>query len=124
MRKRAFSRFVFVLVVPLLYTNALAATESKSLTPGEDILHQATPEGNYPSSPLPSIDKTIVPPPPQTPVPPSLPKNRGAFNPKTGERYPPSGKGVINPITGEYYPPSGNGFFNPRTGEYYPPVDH
>lgn len=115
--------FVFFLVVSLLCANTLAA-ESKSMTP-EDEICQLMPLEGYPRYPLPPTDKTIVAPLPQTPkVPPPVPENHGAYNPMTGERYPPLDKGVYNPATGEYYPPSGDGYFNPRTGEYYPRVDH
>ena len=58
---------------------------------------------------------------PSAPVPaPSVPENKGAINPRTGEYYPPSGKGAINPKTGEYYPPNGQGVINPGTGAHYP----
>lgn len=88
-------------------------------------LSQFPPLEGYPRSSLPPIDRAIIPPPPQSPMTsPTVPENRGAFNPQTGERYLPSGKGVYNPTTGEYYPPSGNGYFNTRTGEYYPRVDN
>ncbi len=124
MKKRTFFLpFGFFLVVLLLSANALVAAESKSVTPEEGISQLAPLEG-YPKSPLPPKEKTILPPLPPIPAtPPSVPENRGAFNPRTGERYPPSGRGALDPATGEYYPPSGKGFFNPRTGEYYPPVD-
>jgi hypothetical protein len=86
---------------------------------------QFPPLEGYPRSSLPPIDKTIIPPPPQSPMrSPPVPENRGAFNPQTGERYLPSGNGVYNPNTGEYYPPSGNGYINTRNGEYYPRVDN
>ena len=115
---------VFILVILLVYSNTLAATESKGMTLKEEI-SQFPPLEGYPGLPLPPGDKTIVSPLPQTPMmSPSVPENRGAFNPRTGERYLPSGKGVYNPITGEYYPPSGNGYFNPQTFEYYQRVDH
>ena len=84
---------------------------------------QLAPPGQYQRTPLPPIDKTIPPPPAPLPPMPLMPDDRGAFNPRTGERYPSSGEGVFNPRTGEYYPRSGNGYFNPRTGEYFPPVD-
>ena len=87
---------------------------------------QATPREQERRGPLPSVDRTILPPPVPLPPPaqaPGLPENRGAVNPRTGERYLPSGTGVINPRTGEYYPPSGGGYINPRTGEYFPAVD-
>ena len=117
-KKLFFFSIVFYLVVPLMCSNALAATGSKDTTSEEAISQFPLLEGN-PRLPLPH-----VPSQPQTPMmSPPVPENRGAFNPQTGERYLPSGKGVYNPITGEYYPPSGNGYFNTRTGEYYPRVE-
>jgi hypothetical protein len=113
---------VFALFVPLFSTAPLCAAEAGSAVPGGEI-GQLTPLEPYQRAPLPPIDKTIVPPPQPLPPVPLAPENRGAFNPRTGERYLPSGKGVFNPRTGEYYPPSGNGYINPRTGEFFPPVD-
>jgi hypothetical protein len=115
---------LFCLVFPLARSNALAAAGFQG-TASEEEISQFPPLEGYPRSSLPPIDKTIIPPRPQSPMTsPPVPENRGAFNPQTGERYLPSGKGVCNPTTGEYYPPSGNGYFNTRTGEYYPRVDN
>jgi len=75
---------------------------------------QLTPPGTFPELPSPPNYKREPPPAP------TIPENKGAINPMTGDYYPPSGKGAINPRTGEYYPPSGQGFINPRTGAYYP----
>jgi len=113
---------VFVLLVPAWHIAPLCAAEAGRAIPGRE-MGQLKPLEPYPRAPLPPIDKTIPPPPAPLPPMPLVPDDRGAFNPRTGERYPPSGEGVFNPRTGEYYPRSGNGYFNPRTGEYFPPVD-
>ena len=115
---------VFVAIL-LMSASTLAAVESKGMNSNEE-MSQMTPLGSYPRGPLLSpIDKGLVPPPPQMPKEvPIVPESHGAFNPRTGEYYPPSGKGVLDSKTGEYYPPTDNGYFNPRTGEYYPQSDH
>jgi hypothetical protein len=113
--------WVFALVVPW-YGEDLCAAEAGGEIPAAEI-GQLTPLEPHRQAPLPSIDKTIPPPPTPLPPVPFIPESRGAINPRTGERYLPSGKGVYNPRTGEYYPPSGSGYINPRTGEYFPPVD-
>ncbi|HPL64496.1 MAG: hypothetical protein PHG91_02570 [Syntrophales bacterium] len=82
--------------------------------------YRASPYGR-PSLPQPGpVYPEYRPLPPPLTIPPRADRNRGAFNPFTGEFYPPSGRGVINPWTGEYYPPAGHGYFNPRTGQLYP----
>ena len=113
---------VFALLIPFCSTGTLCAADAGSSIPKAE-MGQLTPLEPYQRAPLPPVDKTIPPPPVPLPPVPLVPENRGAFNPRTGERYLPSGKGVYNPRTGEYYPPSGSGYINPRTGEYFPPVD-
>jgi len=113
---------IFALLVPFFSTAPLCAADAESAISGRE-MGQLAPPGQYQRAPLPPIEKTIPPPPLPLPPVPLGPENRGAINPRTGERYLPSGKGVYNPRTGEYYPPSGNGYINPRTGEYFPPVD-
>ena len=115
-------RFGLCPACPVLPTGTLCAADAGSAIPGAE-MGQLTPLEPYQRAPLPPVDKTIPPPPVPLPPVPLVPENRGAFNPRTGERYLPSGKGVYNPRTGEYYPPSGRGYINPRTGEYFPPVD-
>ncbi|MHB8772202.1 MAG: hypothetical protein ACYC7J_14500 [Syntrophales bacterium] len=110
----------FALLVSLSAGTLWAAGAGSALPGGETA--QVTPREQERRGPLPSVDRTIIPPPVPLP-PPAVPDARGAVNPRTGERYLPSGKGVINPRTGEYYPPSGSGYINPRTGEYFPRVD-
>jgi hypothetical protein len=113
---------VFALLVPAWQIDTLCAAEVGRLIPGGE-MGQLAPPGQYQRTPLPPIDKTIPPPPAPLPPMPLVPENRGAIDPRTGERYPPSGEGVVNPRTGEYYPRSGKGYINPRTGEYFPRVD-
>lgn len=124
MQKRIFSLFsVFILAVPFFCAGAALAAETGNPGTGQDI-SQLTPWDSPQRTPLPPIQKPAVPPAIQVPpATPYVPENRGAFNPRTGERYPSSGKGVYNPATGEYYPPSGGGYINPRTGEFYPGID-
>jgi hypothetical protein len=76
-----------------------------------------------PSSPEPPAYKPIPPvtvPPPAGGGAPTLEKEKGTVNPRTGEFYPGTYGGVIDPRTGVVLPKVGGGYLNPQTGETIP----
>ncbi|MGZ3595200.1 MAG: hypothetical protein ACXWMI_09495 [Syntrophales bacterium] len=106
------------LIVLSIFLILPAASADEGNTQQKKYADELTPQGTLQELPSPpqQTQKYL-----SAPVPaPSVPENKGAINPRTGEYYPPSGKGAVNPKTGEYYPPSGQGVINPGTGAYYP----
>jgi hypothetical protein len=76
-----------------------------------------------PSLPGPPAYKPIPPmtvPPPAGGGAPTLEKEKGTVNPRTGEFYPGTYGGVIDPQTGVVLPKVGGGYLNPQTGETIP----
>jgi hypothetical protein len=113
------SRLEVMLALLFLFPLASEARGANTGTARGTEPYQLSPPGTPQKIPAPPVYKPMPAKPTPSPTP-TLPANRGALNPKTGEFYPSHGEGVINPKTGEFYPPSGSGYINPRTGEYYP----
>jgi hypothetical protein len=76
-----------------------------------------------PATPGPPAYTPIPPqtiPPPATGGSPTLEKEKGTVNSRTGEFYPGTYGGVIDPRTGVVLPKVGGGYQNPQTGETIP----